>query len=115
MSDEDSEQNIKKTLQELRNLNLQTDGPVVAKDLREIILRQMELSHALFDRQHQDVLKQIEVNRTFFERQHQDVDQMHSSVRRMTASSRRVEKLTLALIGLTGVLAVMTYLLLPLH
>lgn len=102
-------------MQELRNLKLQLDGPVVAKDLREIILRQMELSHALFDRQHHDVLKQIELNRTFFERQRQDVNEMHSTVKRMTTSSRRVEKLTLALIGLTGVLAVMTYLLLPLE
>jgi len=113
MTDEENEQNIKKTLQELRNLDIQSDAPVVGKDLREIILRQMELSHALFNRQHQDVLKQIELNRSFFERQHEDVVQMHSSVKRFTASSKRVEKLTFALIGLTGILAIMTYLLIP--
>jgi len=114
MSDDEDEQAIKSSLLELRNLKLETDGLVVAKDLREIILRQMELSHVLFDRQHRDVLRQIELNRTFFERQHQDVDELHSSVKRFTVSSKRIEKLTLGLIGLTGVLAVMPYLLIPL-
>jgi len=113
MSHDDGEQLIKNALQELRNLELQTDSPIVGKDFREVILRQMELSHALFDRQHQEMLKQMELTRSFFERQHQDIDQMHSSVKRFTASSKRVEKLTIALIGLTGVLAAMTYLLIP--
>ena len=113
MSDDDSEQTIKNTLQELRNLDLQSDSPVVGKDLREVILKQMELTHALFDRQHRDVVKQMELNRTFFDRQHEDVDQLHSSVKQFTASSKRVEKLTFALIGLTSVLAIMTYLLIP--
>lgn len=113
MSNGDNEQTIKRTLQEIKNLDLQTDTPVVGKDFREVILRQMELTHVLFDRQHRDILNQMELNRTFFERQHEDVDQMHSSVKSFTASSNRVEKLTFALIGLTGVLAVMTYLLIP--
>ena len=95
MSNDDEEQVIRNTLQELRHLDLKSDVPVVGKELREIILRQMEL------------------NRSFFERQHQDVNEMHSSVKRFTASSKRVEKLTMALIGLTGVLAVMTFLLIP--
>ena len=113
MSNDDEEQSIKNTLQELRNLELKSDGPVAGKELREIILRQMELTRALFNRQHRDVLSQIELNRSFFERQHQDVEQMHSSVKRFTTSSKRVEKLTMALIGLTGVLAAMTFLLIP--
>ena len=112
MSDDDDEKTITNTLQELRNLDLQSNAPVVGKDFREVILRQMELTHALFDRQHRDVLKQMELNRSFFDRQHSDVEQMHSSVKEFTASSRRVE-LTFALIGLTGVLAVMTYLVIP--
>ena len=65
MSDDNSEQFIKSTLQELRNLELAANTPVDGKDLREIILRQMELNHALFDRQHQDVLKQMDLNRSF--------------------------------------------------
>jgi len=113
MSNDDEEQVIRNTLQELRHLDLKSDVPVVGKELREIILRQMELTHALFNRQHRDVLRQMELNRSFFERQHQDVNEMHSSVKRFTASSKRVEKLTMALIGLTGVLAVMTFLLIP--
>jgi len=113
MSDDDDEKTITNTLQELRNLDLQSNAPVVGKDFREVILRQMELTHVLFDRQHRDVLKQMELNRSFFDRQHTDVEQMHSSVKEFTASSRRVEKLTFALIGLTGVLTVMTYLLIP--
>jgi len=95
MSEDDDEKTITNTLRELRNLDLQSNVPVVGKDLREVILRQMELTHVLFDRQHSDV------------------EQMHSSVKEFTASSRRVEKLTFALIGLTGVLAVMTFLLIP--
>jgi hypothetical protein len=47
MSDDDSEQTMKNTLQELRTLKLQSDSPVVGKDFREVILRQMELTHAL--------------------------------------------------------------------
>lgn len=76
MSHDDEEQIIRNALQELRNLDLKTDSPVVGRDFRKVILRQMELTHALFDRQHQNVLKQMELNRTFFERQHQDVDQL---------------------------------------
>jgi hypothetical protein len=41
------------------------------------------------------------------------VQQLQEGVKQFTASSKRVEKLTLALIGLTGVLAVMTALLVP--
>jgi uncharacterized C2H2 Zn-finger protein len=54
--DED-EKIISKALKDLRNLNIQSDSPVVGRDLREIILGQMELSHALFDRQHRVVHK----------------------------------------------------------
>lgn len=88
MSNGDEEQVIRNTLQELRHLDLKSDVPVVGKELREIILKQMELTHALFNRQHRDVLKQMELNRSFFERQHQDVNEMHSSVKRFTASSK---------------------------
>jgi hypothetical protein len=95
MSGDDAEEIIENTLRELRNLDLQSDSLVVGKDFREVILRQMQLNHVLSDRLHSDI------------------DQLHSSVKQFTASSKRVEKLTLALIGLTGVLAIMTYLLIP--
>ena len=54
--DED-EKIISKALKDLRNLNIKSDSSVVGRDLREIILGQMELSHALFDRQHRVVHK----------------------------------------------------------
>ena len=108
--DED-EKIIGKALKELRNLNIQSDSPVVGRDLREIILGQMELSHALFDRQHRDVLKQMKLNSDVSEREHRDIAELHESVKLFIASSKRVEKLTYALIGLTGVLTAMTYLL----
>ena len=95
---------VRKALQELRDLDIQSDSPVVGKDLREIISKQMELSSALFEREHKDLLKQMELNRTFFERQHQDVEKMHQSVKLFTASTRNLEKLTYALIGLTVLL-----------
>lgn len=82
-------------IEELKNLEIQLDGGVIGKDFREIILRQMKLNHALSERQHQDIAK------------------MHNSVKEFVASSKRVEKLTFALIGLTGILAAMTFLLIP--
>jgi hypothetical protein len=113
MSDDDAEQFIKSALQELGDLELAANTPIDAKDLRKIILRQMELSHVLFDRQHKDVLKQIDLNRSFFERQHEDVKIMHDSIKEFAKSTKRVEKLTIGLIGLTVVLAGMTFLLIP--
>src|ERR671925_961892 len=110
MSDEE-EQVFRRKLEDLRNIDLHSDISVIGKDFREVILRQMELTHALFQRQHQDVLRQVELNRSFFQRQHEDIEQLHASVKQFTVSSRRVEKLTLTLIGLTAVLAAMTFLL----
>jgi|Tabmets5t2r1_1033131.scaffolds.fasta_scaffold58052_1 hypothetical protein len=101
--DED-EKIIGKALKDLRNLNIQSDSPVVGRDLREIILGQMELSHALFDRQHRDVLKQMKLNSDVSEREHRDIGELHESVKLFIGSSKRVEKLTYALIGLTGIL-----------
>ena len=103
-TDDESEQLVRKALKELRDLDIQSDSPVVGKDLREIISKQMELSSALFEREHKDLLKQMELNRTFFERQHQDVEKMHQGVKLFTASTRNLEKLTYALIGLTVLL-----------
>ena len=37
MSDDDDEKTIANTLQELRNLDLQSNAPVVGKDFREVI------------------------------------------------------------------------------
>jgi ABC-type transporter Mla subunit MlaD len=93
--DDQEEEAFWNKIEELKNLEIQPDGAVVGKDFREVILRQMQLTHALSQRQHQDVA------------------QLQEGVRQFTASSKRVEKLTLALIGLTGVLAVMTALLIP--
>lgn len=109
----DEDELFQNKLDELKNLVIQSDGAVAGKDFREVILRQMQMTHALFERQHQDVLKQMELNTSFFQRQHEDVDKMHISVKEFVVSSKRVEKLTFALIGLTGVLAAMTYLLIP--
>ncbi len=93
--DDQEEEAFRNKIEDLKNLEIQPDGAVVGKDFREVILRQMQLTHALFQRLHQDVA------------------QLQEDVRQFTASSKRVEKLTLALIGLTGVLAVMTALLIP--
>ncbi len=112
-NDHEGEELVRIALQELQELEMQSDSPVVGRDFREVILRQMALSHALFDRQHQDIQRQIEENRFFFERQHQDAEQLHSSVKLFNASSKRLERLTYALIGATGALVVMTYLLIP--
>ena len=101
---ESEEQMITKTLQKLKNLDIQSDLPVVGKDLREIISTQMELSFALFERQHKDVERQMKLSMEFFERQHQDIEKMHSSVKLFSASGLRLEKLTYALIGLTMLL-----------
>jgi hypothetical protein len=90
--DED-EKIIGKALKDLRNLNIQSDSPVVGRDLREIILGQMELSHALFDRQHRDVLKQMKLNSDVSEREHRDIGELHESVKLFIGSSKRVEKL----------------------
>jgi hypothetical protein len=94
-NDDDYESSLIKRLEEVKNLTLHSDGAVVGRDFVEIILRQMEFAYALSHRQHQDVR------------------QLHQSIKEFTASSKRVEKLTLALIGLTGVLAIMTFFLIP--
>lgn len=93
--DDDYDRSFMKRLEEVKNLALHSDGAVAGKDFLEVILRQMEFAYALSHRQHQDIRK------------------LHQSVKEFTASSNRVEKLTLALIGLTGVLAIMTFLLIP--
>jgi hypothetical protein len=93
--DDQEEEAFRKKIEDLKNLEIQPEGTVVGKDFREVILRQMQLTHALFQRLHQDVV------------------QLQEDVKQFTASSKRVEKLTLALIGLTGVLAVLTALLIP--
>ena len=89
------EEAFREKIEELKILGIHLDGALEGKDFREVILRQMQLTHALFQRQHQDVIDLLE------------------AVKEFTVSSKRVEKLTLALIGLTGVLAVMTFLLIP--
>lgn len=86
--DED-EKIIGKALKDLRNLNIQGDSPVVGRDIREIILGQMELSHALFDRQHRDVLKQMKLNSDVSEREHRDIGELHESVKLFIGSSKR--------------------------
>jgi hypothetical protein len=93
--DDKEEESFKNKIEELKGLGIHLDWAVVGKDFREVILRQMELTHALFQRQHQDVIE------------------LQEGVKQFTASSKRVEKLTLALIGLTGVLAIMTFLVIP--
>jgi hypothetical protein len=52
MSDEleAEEQAFVKKLEELRNLTLHSDGLVVGRDFREVILRQMELNYILSHR-----------------------------------------------------------------
>ena len=75
-----------KKLEELKNLSLHSDGLVVGSDFRDVILRQMELNHALFHRQHHDAKK------------------IQESIELFTASAERLEKLTYALIGLTVLL-----------
>jgi hypothetical protein len=93
--DDQEEEAFRKKIEDLKNLEIQPEGTVVGKDFREVILRQMQLTHALFQRLHQDVVH------------------LQEDVKQFTASSKRVEKLTLALIVLTGVLAVLTALLIP--
>lgn len=48
MSDEEEQEVFKKKLEDLKNIDLHSDIPVVGKDFHEVILRQMELTHALF-------------------------------------------------------------------
>jgi hypothetical protein len=86
MSDEVEEQDFVKKLEELRNLSLHSDGLVVGRDFREVILRQMELNYILSHRQHHDLEK------------------LHEGIKRFTAYAKRLEKLTYALIGLTVLL-----------
>jgi hypothetical protein len=88
MSDElePEEQAFVKKLEELRNLSLHSDGLVVGRDFREVILRQMELNYILSHRQHHDL------------------ENLHEGIKRFTASAERLEKLTYALIGLTVLL-----------
>lgn len=94
-NEDDYDSSFIKRLEEVRNLTLHSDGAVVGRDFLEVILRQMEFAYALSHRQHHDIR------------------QLHQNVKEFTASSKRVEKLTLALIGLTGVLAIMTFFLIP--
>lgn len=93
--DDKEEEAFNRKIEDLKNLEIQPDGAVLGKDFRDVILRQMQLTHALFQRQHQDAML------------------LHEGVKHFTAISKRVERLTLVLIGLTGVLAVMTALLIP--
>jgi hypothetical protein len=93
--DDKEEEAFNRKIEDLKNLEIQPDGAVLGKDFRDVILRQMQLTHALFQRQHQDAML------------------LHEGVKQFTTISKRVERLTLVLIGLTGVLAVMTALLIP--
>jgi hypothetical protein len=86
MSDEAEKLAFVNKLEELRRLNLHSEGLVNGKDFREVILKQMELNPALFHRQYQDAKK------------------IQESIERFTSSSERLEKLTYALIGLTVLL-----------
>ena len=78
----EEEEQVFKKLGDL-NLDLRSDIPVVGKHFREIILRKTEL------------------DRSFFQRQHEDVEQLHASLRQFTENTKRVEKLTIAMIGLS--------------
>jgi uncharacterized membrane protein YuzA (DUF378 family) len=54
----------------------------------------------------------MKLNSDVSEREHRDIGELHESVKLFIGSSKRVEKLTYALIGLTGIiLTAMTYLL----
>ena len=89
MSDIEDEQIVKK-LQELQNFKLNQEGLLVGADFKGLLTKVQELQHALFHRQHMDFQK------------------LDESVKELRKSSKRVEKLTYCLIGLTVVLAIVT-------
>ena len=81
--DDNSIKTILGKLKALRNLRLEDEGLLRAKELRQIIEAQMDLTTSLFEQQHNDIKK-------------------------LSKSSSRLEKLTSTLIGLTIVLVVIT-------
>jgi len=70
---------IPEKFEALRNLNLEDPGLLRAKEFHQIIKAQMDLTISLFEQQHKDIMK-------------------------LSKSSKILEILTYALIGLTGVL-----------
>ena len=81
--DDNSDKEILEKLEALRNLILEDQGLLRAKELHQIIKAQMDLTTSLFEQQHNDI-KQIE------------------------KSSKQLEKLTRGLIVFTGVLVGLT-------
>lgn len=81
--DDNSNKTIPDKLDALRNLKREQDGLLIAKDFHQIINAQMELTISLFEQQHEDIKK-------------------------LSRSSSRLEKLTYALIALTGLLITIT-------
>ena len=73
---DEEEESFEDKIEESKNIEIQLDGAVAGKDFREVILKQMQLTHRLFQRQHQDVLD------------------LQEGARQFTASSKRVEKLS---------------------
>ena len=81
--DDNSNKTIQDKLEALRNLNLEDPGLLKAKESHQIIKAQMDLTTSLFEQQHKDIKK-------------------------LSRSSRILEILTGALIGLTVFLLVVT-------
>ena len=81
--DDNSNKTIEDKLEALRNLKLEDEGLLRAREFHQIIKAQMDVTALLFERQHKDIEK-------------------------LSRSSRILEILTGALIGLTGVLIVLT-------
>lgn len=81
--DDNSSKEILDKLDALRNLKLDQDGLLIAKDFHKIINAQMDLTTSLFERLHKDV-------------------------RKISKSSRLLEILTSTLIVLTAVLIAIT-------
>lgn len=93
MSDiQDKDEQIMKKLQELQNFHLRDEGLLIGQDFKGVSVIVQELQHALFHRQHRDIQK------------------LDESVKELTKSSRRVEKLTWWLIGITIALSGITIL-----
>jgi hypothetical protein len=89
MSDIEDEQ-IDEKLQELQNYQVIRTGLLVAEEYLAISTRVQELQNGLFQRQHRDIQK------------------LNESVKDLTNSSHRVEKLTRWLIAITIALGLLT-------
>ena len=81
--DDDSDKKILEKLDALRKVEIKDPGLLRAAELHQIIIAQMDLTIELSKKQHEDIKK-------------------------LTKSSNRLEKLTLALIGLTVFLVSIT-------